>query len=288
MTLQKKQVELFSHTVEVGTGVNGLYIFHTYLNHEGKINHKIFGNFTVTQKNSNQIHDVKFYVLSDEEFINWFFDLVEKKSTYLPPPSANYQSGKTTDGKFTKGVSGSVKSYFVFDNRFSTLTIKEVYFQLIEEWEEEINLNMDMVTTIPPYDKSLNEQVTKIIEESKTSLQIISPYIDMSLINELLTMKNNGVIIKLITRPRNEFKGKATKEAFKQLQENMKNNHKTNSNVHSRIIISDQSRILVSSADLTHDSLRAQFNAGIITNDMHSVKKLIEYFDIGWRKSSKN
>ena len=154
----------------------------------------------------------------------------------------------------------------------------------MEEWDESIS-DTDVVTTIPPQDKSLNVDVIKIIEETETSLQIISPYIDMSLMNELITKKQQGIVIQIITRPTNEFKGKAKKDAFNNLKAHLKKNHRTNEAIHSRIIISDQSKILVSSADLTLDSLRAQYNAGIITSDLQLVTKLVEYFKTVWRKS---
>lgn len=286
MTLQKKQVELFAQTIDIGTGVSGLYIFHTYLNHEGKINHNISGSFNVSQLNPKQIHDIKFYILNEEEFVDWFLIVSNKGSSYLPPPKKTHYVDKTVKHRFLNQVSDSTQAYFIFDNRYSTFSNKQVNFNLIEEWEEETNSIIDVVTTIPPQDKSLNEQVIKIIEESKHSLQIISPYIDMSLINELLTKKTQGIIIQLITRKENEFNNKAKKDAFNYLRSNLKENHITNDSVHSRIIISDKIKILVSSADLTHDSLRAQFNAGIITTETPIVKKLIEYFDIVWRKSN--
>ena len=285
MNLQKKQVELFSNTIEVGTGTSGLYIFHAYLNHEGKINHRTFGKFTVSQLNPNQIHDIRFYILNDIQFIDWFLYMSQRSSTYLPPQKRVFIADKVTQNSISKEVKRNTKLYFIFDNRYSTFTTKEVTFQLFEEWEEEIDDKLDLVTTIPPQDKSLHDQVIKIIEESKTNLQIISPYIDMSLINELLTIKNKGITIQLITRTKNSFDGKAKKDAFNYLRSSLKGDHKTNDVIHSRIIISDHLKILVSSADLTHDSLRAQFNAGIMTTNNTIVKKLLEYFNIVWRKS---
>lgn len=277
MTLQKKQVELFSQIVDIGTGISGLYIFHAYLNHEGKINHSISGSFTVSQLNPNKSHDIKFYILNENEFVDWFLIVSNKGSSYLPPPKMTSKTDKSTGQRFLNQVNNSTKVYFIFDNRYSTFSNKQVSFNVIEEWEEETNSVIDVVTTIPPQDKSLNEQVIKIIEESKSRLQIISPYIDMSLINELLNKKNQGITIQLITRKENEFNNRAKKDAFNYLRSNLKENHITNDSVHSRIIISDQTKILVSSADLTHDSLRAQFNAGIITTETPIVKKLIEY-----------
>ena len=49
--------------------------------------------------------------------------------------------------------------------------------------------------------------------------------------------------------------------------------------VHSRMVIIDDSEVLVSSSDLTRDQLYDEYNAGIWTSDKETVKKAIDFFE---------
>jgi hypothetical protein len=53
------------------------------------------------------------------------------------------------------------------------------------------------------------------------------------------------------------------------------------------MLISDNNSTLISSADLTRDQLRDEFNAGIVTEDENTVKQAIEYFDRVWNDASR-
>jgi phosphatidylserine/phosphatidylglycerophosphate/cardiolipin synthase-like enzyme len=52
-------------------------------------------------------------------------------------------------------------------------------------------------------------------------------------------------------------------------------------------MIIDDKWVLVSSADLTRESLVDEFNAGIFTHDEETVKRCIDYFDNIWEESDK-
>lgn len=285
MTNRHKKVEIFNGTVNVGTGNYGVHLIPCILDHVGKLNHKIACTFAVSQPNPNMIHDIKLYLMNELQIIEWLFNSIANTSSYLKPPIKYvHNSGQVKEGNFEKNVTQSVHGFFVLDNSYSTITSKQVSVMINEEWDENVS-TLDVVTTVPPQDKSLNSDVLRIIEDSKADLKIISPYIDMSLIGELLTKHQQGVNIKIITRTKDEFNGKDKKDTFDHLQKNLKTNHKMNKNIHSRIIIRDEQEALVSSADLTYDSLIAQFNVGIVSSDVTVLKKLLEYFNIVWQKS---
>jgi phosphatidylserine/phosphatidylglycerophosphate/cardiolipin synthase-like enzyme len=55
--------------------------------------------------------------------------------------------------------------------------------------------------------------------------------------------------------------------------------------VHSRMLISDDRELLISSADLTRDQLYDEFNAGIYTRDPEVISQAIEFFDEMWKGS---
>lgn len=196
-----------------------------------------------------------------------------------------YYSGQVISNNFRLSITSSRHIYFALDNRYSTLTAKQVSVSIHEEWDEQFS-SLDLVTTMPPDDKSLNDDVIQMIERSKGNLKIISPYIDISFIAEILKKIKEGVNIQIITRTREEFIGKDKKASFDYISQNIQKNHRTNAYVHSRIIIRDSNEALISSADLTQDSLVGQFNAGIIVSESNVIKKLLDYFEKVWTRSS--
>jgi hypothetical protein len=58
------------------------------------------------------------------------------------------------------------------------------------------------------------------------------------------------------------------------LKQHFQDNHRMNDLVHSRVIIRDNEEALVSSADLTQDSLLTQFKAGVLTTDATMIRSL--------------
>lgn len=180
-------------------------------------------------------------------------------------------------------ITDDEKLYFVFTNWYVSTITKNIHLKIFEEWDVEKNTgDLDLFTTAPPYDKSLLKQSEKMIETTHENLKIITPYIDMSLISLLLEKFDSGTNIRIITKSRSDFSGKSAKEAFDNLKRKLGVNHKENSLIHSRILIKDDSEILVSSSDLTQDSLLGQFNAGIVSKDKHMIQKLSNYFENVW------
>lgn len=175
-------------------------------------------------------------------------------------------------------------------NRYSWRTPKTVDIEANERWGEIIpeDVIIDAVTTSPPDDRSLLDEFIRLIGEARSRLMVATPYIDMQVMNEIQKKINEGVEVYVITRRRQDFGGDQAKAAFDYLRRMLKGNHAINKQVHARFIVSDYDKVLVSSADLSHDSLIAEFNAGMVCTEPGIVKKMEEYFRLIWTNSSKS
>ncbi len=126
----------------------------------------------------------------------------------------------------------------------------------------------------------------EMIRRAEKTIKISSPFIDM-LYEELVSVAKEkpDIEIKIITRPARDIKGfreRIAKNVLDILNVASKGNLKKIDIIHSRIIIIDENEVLISSADLTRDSLFDEFNAGIWTQNKNTVKQAIEYFNNIW------
>jgi phosphatidylserine/phosphatidylglycerophosphate/cardiolipin synthase-like enzyme len=124
-----------------------------------------------------------------------------------------------------------------------------------------------------------------MITRTKKDLKVISPYIDTSFLQEIFSRQSQGVTVMIVTRPDKDFTGKDKIAALRYIKQYIKSNRKTNELVHSRVFIRDNEQALISSADITHDSLVGQFNAGVLLSDPSVIKKLLDYFVHVWDAS---
>ena len=81
--------------------------------------------------------------------------------------------------------------------------------------------------------------------------------------------------------PRSKLKKAAMNELVKRTDGNVKEDEL----IHSRMVISDQDELVVSSADLTREQLREEFNAGIYTQDDDTVSSAVDFFDVAWESA---
>lgn len=285
MSVEHKKSELMDEDFQSKPGYNNYKIFPFSIKHYGKINHKIIYEFNVEQSEPGVNHKMYCSVFSERQLADLYLrNLTSHRSdmTLSDLHKIGHFVKDTKDlHKFT--ITDDVKLYFVFTNWYVSTITKNIHLKIFEEWDVEKNTgDLDLFTTAPPYDKSLLKQSEKMIETTHENLKIITPYIDMSLILLLLEKFDSGTNIRIITRSRSDFSGKSAKEAFDNLKRKLGVNHKENSLIHSRILIKDDSEILVSSSDLTQDSLLGQFNAGIVSKDKHMIQKLSNYFENVW------
>lgn len=265
----------------------------------GKSNHKIRGSFSVNQETTN-IKSVNLFVLTDQQFAAWILMRATHPGSALSSLTGNsvtdpeyyiYSSKNSPiENKFTFPIAKENVLYFLFQTT-SIFTGKKVKLEIWEEWNESI-LPIDVVTTTPPEDTSIDETIQKMILSAKKDLKIISPYIDMYLVKQLLEQHRKGIKISLITRSIAELKrkksGTSNKEniqALTSLHKELNSDHRANIHIHSRIIIQDEIDALVSSADLTSESLKSMYNAGIILSNPVLVQKLLNYFNQAFRDS---
>lgn len=268
----------------VGTDSSGVWVVVYDVDHSGKVNHKLVGGFEVAQPDNNKIYDIKFHILTATQIVDWLVRSSNTNSKYANPQEYIISRGASTRGEFTVDINHTGKLFFAFSNRFSNWTMKDVTITITEQWDEML-LSLDFVATVPPQDDSLRNEAARILSASKSSLKIISPYVDMTFVKILLQKQSENIAVQIITRPDGEIKGKEKESALKFINQIVRANHKVNAYVHSRIIIRDNEEALISSADLTQDSLLGQFNAGVILNDPNVIRKLLSYFDTVWQTS---
>jgi len=152
-----------------------------------------------------------------------------------------------------------------------------------------------LVRTVPidptaSYHAEIQKEAEELIKSASDQLRINSLYIDM-LYETIIDKKvaNPDLDIRIITRGR-DLSGnrkRIKKDVLNDLIEATNGSVKSNRRVHSRMIISDQDTVLISSADLTRDQLRDEFNAGILTHEDTTIDKSIQYFDNIWQRSEK-
>jgi len=254
-------------------------------------NHRISGKIQVYQPAEPETPrnlDIAFYIMDDYDLIEWLDRRAQQNASFIQPPNPLLKTNriKTYDWNFVTPSSGHY--WLVWDNRYSSFTPKTIYRDAIEEWDETVagDSVADIVTTSPPIDRSLLEEVTRLVQESKSHLMIVTPYVDMQVMNEIQKKLDEGVAVYIITRPKSDFGGERAKTAFDYLRRSVKGNHRVNSQVHARFIISDYDKVLVSSADLSYDSLVAQYNAGIVCSLPDIVGGMADYFQSIWADST--
>lgn len=150
-----------------------------------------------------------------------------------------------------------------------------------------------LVRTVPidptaPYSAEIQTEAERLIKSATENLRINSLYIDMlyeTIIDKQIA--NPDVDIRILTRGR-DLSGnrqRIKKDVLDALIEQTDGSVREHHRLHSRMIISDQEAVMVSSADLTRDQLRDEFNAGILAHDNDTVTKAIEYFDQIWEEA---
>ena len=131
-----------------------------------------------------------------------------------------------------------------------------------------------------PQDKILKDRAINLIENTQNEL-LIASYLDDSIVSFIIDVVKRGAKVKAIfrhiTRPGN-------KKAFKILKNNGAE-VRVNRECHARFVVSDDREAMISSSDLTRDSFYDHFEAGIITGDKETIKKLREFFYKMWDQS---
>jgi len=283
MSSRHRRILLYDNVEEVVVfGANGFRIFPFDIDHEGKTSHRVYGSFSVSQPMDQRTLDIRLLVLDEPGLIEWLIDRAQFNQ-FIAPKRFVVDSGKKSEGRWEfEPISG--RFFLVLDNRYSSMTPKTVKFTIGEEWDEIIT-GLDIVVTVPPTDRALHDETIRLIKNARKNLLVMTPYFDMEVLNEILAKIDSGVPVSIITREKGEFMGKDKKAAFEHLHSRLGSNHKVNNLIHARMIVRDQEEALVSSADLSHDSLVGQFNCGLVCSDPKIIKKAVGFFNLIWTKS---
>lgn len=134
----------------------------------------------------------------------------------------------------------------------------------------------DLICTLPPKTE-IRSKVEEMLGKAQESVLITSPYFDGSMVGQIDRLVKKGVKVSLVTRPK-KSQNKANEQAL-DLVEKMGVKVKFDNMIHGRLLVVDEREALVSSADLTSDSLDSNLEVAIHTASPTVVRKAIEFFE---------
>jgi hypothetical protein len=136
----------------------------------------------------------------------------------------------------------------------------------------------------------LSEKVKDLIERVEEGEVLVAGWVDSFGLRLLNSLIERNIKFRIVThRPSSAERGKPpsdTCEVFGRLAKEYPESVRISTRLHARLLISDK-EALVSTADLTKDSLEAKFEAGIATTDGLTIMKLKEFFEKLWDTSTK-
>jgi len=133
---------------------------------------------------------------------------------------------------------------------------------------------IDMITN-PFYDNFM-----WLCKKSQRSIKLCAPYIKAAVFTDLFSKKRNGVSVDLITKVnlRDYHSNISDLEAMRQT---LKNGGRVFncSNLHAKIYLFDESRCIITSANLTVSGLKNNAECGLFTDDATIVKSALEFYN---------
>lgn len=129
----------------------------------------------------------------------------------------------------------------------------------------------------------LHKTIESMLMNAKKEIRISSLYFDM-FYEYIINMKNENpdLVLRIITRPKKDIKGKReriAKNVIDLLEIASRGSLIQSELIHARLVIIDDTELLVSSADFTRDQLYDEYNAGIWTSDREAILNAIDFFD---------
>lgn len=187
MAYQPKEEKIIDETISVKVGIKGeniVYIKQEIQNTE-RLNHKIYGKFFVKQRPRKSNLNVKFYILTDLQFLKW-----DSESAYLHRPAfSNYSKSSIVDpeeylyssndalpeGNFEISVDNTNSIFFIIDNSHSAFKSKDVALKVWEKWEEKIS-PVDLITKRKKF-VSVKEELDKAEKNLKEHPEDVFNYL---------------------------------------------------------------------------------------------------------------
>jgi hypothetical protein len=139
-------------------------------------------------------------------------------------------------------------------------------------------------------DTALSNRIEEIIDKTEEGEVLVAGWVDSFGVRLLSSLTKRNIKFRVIThRPSTSEKWRPpsdTSEVFSKLVKEYGENVRVLTKLHTRLLISDK-EALVSTADLTKDSLGAKYEAGISTTDGSAIIKMKEFFEKLWEASTK-
>jgi hypothetical protein len=185
--------------------------------------------------------------------------------------------------------------------RFLTLrgNLTKQFDQLKEKWNVKDDLDLigillercedlaspkieqELAWTKPPK-REIRSLIEQMLGRAKETVRVMSPYFDGSMVDPLARLAAKGLSVSLITRPKEAQTQKAHSQALEvAVKEGIK--VKFDKMIHARLLVVDEFETLVSSADLTADSLDSNRELAARTTNINAVRKSTEFFDEIWK-----
>ena len=145
---------------------------------------------------------------------------------------------------------------------------------------KEKDLTSLLVTT--PVDKTYMNIINEKLKNAEKSIIICNTHWDHTFSNQIMSLKNLDV--KIISKPKDSG-NKFHQGAYKLLKDEFKTNFKTNKYLHCRMMIIDDSILILGSGDLDSNSMNNNIESGIITENLNLIEKAKEHFDYIWNNT---
>ncbi len=145
---------------------------------------------------------------------------------------------------------------------------------------EMLKVEQELACTLPPK-REIRSMVEQMLVRAKETVRITSPYFDGSMVDPLVKLADRGVHVSLITRPKETQPQKAHSQAL-DVAAKRGINVKFDKMIHARLLLVDDAEALVSSADLTADSLDSNREVAVRTVSLNAIRKSRQFFDEIW------
>jgi hypothetical protein len=185
----------------------------------------------------------------------------------------------------SKAVDESIKnhySYYVETERDPTMAISGEYRTSVISRYTFVCNTMD--------DTALSNKIEEIMDKTEGGEVLVAGWIDSAGMRLLGSLTKRNVKFRVIThRPSASEKMQSPSDissVFSKLAKEHTENIRVLPQLHTRLLISDK-EALVSTADLTKDSLGVKYEAGISTTDGLAIMKMKEFFEKLWETSTK-
>lgn len=184
-----------------------------------------------------------------------------------------------------KAVDGSIQNHY----EYYVETGKDPTCVISGEYESPVISKYSFVCNTVD-DTKLSNKIRDIIEKTEEGEVVVAGWVDSTGMRLLSSLTKRNIKFRVIThRPSDSEKRQSPSdisETFSKLAKEYAENVRVLPHLHARLLISDK-EALVSTADLTKESLEVKYEAGISTTDGLAIMKMKELFEKLWEASTR-